>query len=514
MRTPATPARQLFGREPEARRLAELTAAAREGRGGALVLRGEAGIGKTTLLDHVEGAAAGHRVVRVSGAQLEADLPFAALHQLCLPLLDHLADLPAPHCEALSGAFGLADAAPGVLQVGLAALGLLAAAARERPLVCLVDDAQWLDADSAGVIAFLARRVSAEPVAIVLGVRLPDEATALDGLPDLVVGPLGDPDARALLAAQTHEVLDEQVRDRLLTEARGNPLALLALPRAGGFAQPDAASAPNRVERGFAAVLARLPDDARTLLTIAAADPTGDPALLWPAAEAAGLDLEATGAAASATGLIEFGTRIRFLHPLARAVAYQTAGLPERRLAHRLLADVTDPVTDPDRHAWHGAQAAAVPDDDLATALEDSASRAQARGGAAAAAAFLERAAELTPDHGRRTARTLAAVRAQLDAGAADRASGLLTAADGTIVDELGRAEADLLRGRIAFVRTGDGDGPAHMLRAAARLATIDPERSRASYLEALEMSLLVGRATGMMDRVLREAHASSTPAR
>ncbi|MFE7509116.1 AAA family ATPase [Promicromonospora sp. NPDC057488] len=514
MPTPAIPARQLFGREQERRRLDELTAAARAGRGGALVLRGEAGIGKSTLLEHVEEAAAGYRVVRASGAQLEADLPFAALHQLCLPLLGHLAELPAPHREALSGAFGLTDAAPGVLHVGLAALGLMAAAARERPLLCLVDDAQWLDADSAGAIAFLARRVSAEPVAIVLGVRLPDDATELDGLPSLVVGPLGDSDARALLAAQTHEVLDEQVRDRLLVEARGNPLALLALPRAGGFAQPDAASAPNRVERGFAAALAGLPDDARTLLTIAAADPTGDPALLWPAAQALGLDLEATGAAATATGLIQFGTRIRFYHPLARAVAYQRAGLTERRLAHRLLADVTDPGTDPDRHAWHGAQAAAVPDDDLATALEDSASRAQARGGAAAAAAFLERAAELTPDPGRRTRRTLAAVRAQLDAGAADRAAELLSAADATDLDELRRADADLLRGRIAFVRTGDGDGPAHMLRAAARLARIDPGRSRASYLDALEMSLLVGRATGMMDRVLREAQAASTSAR
>ncbi|MFD7024450.1 AAA family ATPase [Promicromonospora sukumoe] len=513
MRTPAALPRPLFGREREQRRLDDLTGAARDGRGGALLLLGEAGIGKSTLLDHAERVATGFHVVRVAGAQHEAELPFAGLHQLCLPLLGHLADLPATHREALSGAFGLTSATPDVFHVGLAALGLMAAAARERPLLCLVDDAQWLDADSARALAFVARRVSAEPVAFVLGARLPHEAAELDALPGLFVGPLAAADARALLTAQSHEVLDEQVRDRLLVEARGNPLALLALPRAGGFAPPDAGSAPSRVERGFAAALDRLPDDARTLLTIAAADPTGDPALLWPAARALGLDAEAAGAAATATGLVEFGTRVRFFHPLARAVAYESAGPAGRRLAHRLLAEATDPGTDPDRRAWHGAQAAAVPDAGLAAALERSASRAQARGGAAAAAAFLERAAELTPDPDRRTARTFAAVRALLDAGAADRAAELLGTVDAAGPDPLRQAEADLLRGRIAFVRVGDGDGPAHMLRAAARLADLDPERSRASYLEALEMSLLVGRATGMTDRVLREARASSSTA-
>ncbi|MFI2489044.1 AAA family ATPase [Promicromonospora kroppenstedtii] len=513
MRTPATP-RPMLGREPELRHLDELTGAARDGRGGALVLRGEAGIGKSALLEHTERASAGFRVVRASGAQLEAELPFAALHQLCLPLLGHLAELPAAHREALSGAFGLTAVTPNVFHVGLAALGLMATAARDRPLLCLVDDAQWLDADSSRALAFLARRVSAEPVAIVLGVRLPHEAVELDALPGLVVGPLTDAHARTLLAGQSHEVLDEQVRDRLLVEARGNPLALLTLPRAGGFAPPDTASAPSRVERSFAATLDRLPDDARTLLTIAGADPTGDPALLWPAAQALGLEVETAAEAATATGLVEFGTRVRFYHPLARAVAYETAGPAWRRLAHRLLADVTDPRTDPDRRAWHGAQAAAAPDADLATALEDSASRARARGGAAAAAAFLERAAELTPDPDLRAARTLAAVAAQLDAGAADRAAELLSAVDGTGLDELRQAEADLLRGRIAFLRVGDDNGPAHMLRAASRLATVDPVRSRASYLDALEMSLLVGRASGMMDRVLREARTASTPPR
>ncbi|MEE2053229.1 AAA family ATPase [Nocardiopsis tropica] len=512
MRTPAPPRGPLVGRRHESDRIEELTGSARAGRGGALVLRGEAGIGKSALLDHARDAASGFRVVHVSGSQYEAELPFAALHQLCLPVLGHLDELPAQHREPLLAAFGTAAGTPDVFRVGLAALGLLAAAARERPLLCLVEDSQWLDAASTRVLAFLARRVAAEPVALVFGVRLPCPAGELDDLPGLTVEGLADADARTLLASLSHEVLDEQVRERIVAEARGNPLALLALPRAGGFAPPDASSVTTRVELGFREALAGLSAGARRLLTVASADPTGDPGLLWPAAQRLGIDLPTVSAAASATGLVEFGTRVRFYHPLARTAVYRSAEADERRLAHRTLAEVTDPVVDPDRRAWHRAQASAGPDDGVADELERSASRAEARGGAVAAAAFLERAAELTLDADRRIGRTLAAARAALSAGDADRAARLLTAVDGSGPDELRNAEADLLRGQIAFVRPGDGDGPVFMLRAARRLAPLDPARSRESYLEALEMGLLVGQASGVMDTVLAAAQDSAPP--
>ncbi|MEV7088502.1 LuxR family transcriptional regulator [Streptomyces sp. NPDC093085] len=567
----------LLGRRYETERLRELIGAARTGRGGALVVRGEAGIGKSTLLTYAEGAASGFRVLRAGGSQLEAELPFAALHQLCLPVLGFLPELPAEQGRALRAAFDLATGtgAPDVFRAALATLGLLTAAGQERPVLCVVDDAHWLDAASAKALAFLARRVSAEPVAMVVAVRVPHEAGypaggGLDALPGLRVDGLSDAEARALLAAQSHETLDEQVRDRLVAEARGNPLALLALPRAGGFAPaeltsppvgppmaplvgppvsppmappaappvgppvtpaagpltappaappvgppvtpaaaPPSAAVPTRVGHEFRATLSALPAQARLLLTIASADPTGDPGLLWPAARGLDIDLAAAGAAATATGLVEFGTRVRFFHPLARTAAYDAAGADERRLAHRVLAEVTDPVADPDRRAWHRAQAAAVPDEEVAAELERSASRARARGGAVATAAFLERAAELSLDAVRRIERTLAAVRAHLDAGATDRAAALLTTTEGAGPDAFQEAEADLLRGRIALVRADDNEGPTWMLRAARRLAALDPERSRECYLEALETSLLVGRPNGVMDVVLAEAKSA-----
>ncbi|MFF1920251.1 AAA family ATPase [Streptomyces sp. NPDC058221] len=509
MQTSAPPHGPLLGRQYETQRLGELIGAARTGRGGALVLRGEAGIGKSTLLEYAEGAASGFRVLRAGGSELEAELPFAALHQLCLPVLGHLTELPAEHRRALRIAFDLESGTPDAFRVGLATLGLLTAAGQARPVLCVVDDAHWLDAASSKALVFLARRVSAEPVAMVLAVRLPCETAGLDALPSLGVDGLSDSDARALLAARSHETLDEQVRDRLVDEARGNPLALVTLPRAGGFAPPRLASVPTRVGHEFRTTLSGLPAQARLLLTIAGADPTGDPGLLWPAARSLDIDLPSAGAAATATGLVEFGTRVRFFHPLARTAAYDAAAMSERRLAHRVLADATDPVADPDRRAWHRAQAAAVPDEEVAAELERSASRARARGGAVATAAFLERAAELSPDAAQRTGRTLAATRAHLDAGTTDRAATLLRTAESSDLDTFQQAETELLRGRIALVRADDSEGPAWMLRAARRLAPLDPERSRESYLEALETSLLVGRANGVTERVLAEAKAA-----
>ncbi|GAA0964803.1 LuxR family transcriptional regulator [Acrocarpospora macrocephala] len=510
MRTLARFPGPLVGRQDEIRRIDELIGAARAGQGGVLVLRGEAGIGKSALLDHARQAASGFRVIHASGSEFETELPFAALHQLCVPMLGHLAELPAQRREALRVAFGLVTGTPDVFRIGLATLELLASAARKRPLLCVVDDAQWLDAASSKALTFLARRVTSEPVAMVFAVRLPGAASELDELPGLVVEGLSDADARALLAAKSHVTLDEQVRDRIMAEARGNPLALLELPRAGGFAPPDTSSVPTRIERGFQARLADLPAGARLLLTIASADPTGDPALLWPAAQRLDIDVTTTSAAATATGLVEFSTRVRFCHPLARSAVYRAAAAGQRRTAHRVLAEVTDPVVDPDRRAWHRAQASTGPDDDVAAELERSASRAQSRGGVVAAAAFIERAAALSLDAAKRIERTLAAAQAKLDAGATDTAAELLTTVENAALDDLQHARVDLLRGRIAFVRHNDGTGPMFMLRAAQRLSGLDPDWSRGCFLDALEMGLVVGRASGVLDMVVAAAQSAA----
>ncbi|MGW7481315.1 ATP-binding protein [Nonomuraea muscovyensis] len=523
----------LVGRRRETFRLDALISAAGQGEGGALVLRGEPGIGKSALLDHTRRAASGFRVMQASGAEFEMELPFAALHQLCAPVLGHRAGLPAPHRKALEIAFGLDTGTPDPLLVGIATLGLLAETAAEQPLLCVVDDAQWLDHASAKALAFLARRVAAEPVAVVFAVRDPSPEPArspeLDELPALTVEGLPEPDARALLGAELHAPLDEQVRDRILAEARGNPLALLELPRgagpgglAGGFALPVTSPPAGRIERSFQDRLERLPAGARLLLTVAAADPVGDPGLLWRAAGSLGIGAEGAEAAA-ASGLIEFGIRIRFCHPLARSVAYRSAEPEERRLAHQALASATDPAADPDRVAWHHAQAGTGPDEEIAAELDASAARAQSRGGVAATAAFLERAAALSADPARRVDRLLAAAQAKLAVGDFDRTAELLaaattatamtgtamtaTATTGTAMTGTARqlAQADLLRGRLSFVRHRGADAIACLLGAARRLTQVDPAWSRACYLDAIEMGIL----TGGLDAVVREAAAA-----
>ncbi|MGI5450695.1 AAA family ATPase [Streptomyces sp. CA-243310] len=498
---PTTYADVLIGRQDETSRLDALLHEAREGRGGALVLRGEPGIGKSTLLRHLDGAAPGFLVIRASGTEFETELPFAALHQLLTPVFGGLTALPAPHRKALEIAFGLDTGAPDPFLVGVAALGLLVEAVRERPLLCVVDDAHWLDQSSVKALAFLARRVSAESIALVFASREPSRHPELDQLPGHVLRSLGESDARALLAAAVRAPLDERVRDRILGEARGNPLALVELPRtaglagmAGGFAQP--ATVPGVIEQSFRARLELLAPAARLLVTLAAAEPIGDPGLLWRAAELLGIDATAV---AQSVPLVDFGTRIRFSHPLARSAAYRAAAPDERRRAHEALAAVTDPVTDPDRRAWHRAQASAGPDEQVAAELEVSATRARERGGVAAAAAFLERAAELTISPARRTERILAAVQATLSVGDFDTAAGLLT----TLLtdDPTQESRADLLRGRLSFVRRRGDEGPtAHLLRAAARLADTDGAWARECYLDAFEMGLLLGGLDDVVD--------------
>ncbi|HTE60787.1 MAG TPA: AAA family ATPase, partial [Solirubrobacteraceae bacterium] len=417
----------LRGRRSECETLDRLLEAVRAGESRALVVRGEPGVGKTALLQYVVERASGCRVARAAGMQSEMELAFAGLHQLCAPMLDRRERLPGPQRDALGTAFSLsAGDPPDRFFVGLAVLGLLAEVAREQPLICLVDDAQWLDQTSAQALAFVARRLMAESVAVVFAVRTQSDAPALTGLPELAVEGLHDGDARALLASVISGPLDERVRDRIVAETRGNPLALLELPRgltpaqlAGGFGLPDAPALSGRIEESFQHRLERLPAETRRLLLVAAAEPVGEPLLTWRAAERLGIGVDAA-APAEAAGLLEIGARMRFRHPLVRSAVYRAAAPEERRAVHRALAEATDPEADPDRRAWHRAHAAPGPDEDVAAELERSAGRAQARGGLAAAAAFLKQAAALTPDPARRAGRALAAAQAKIQAGELD----------------------------------------------------------------------------------------------
>ncbi|UUN26510.1 AAA family ATPase [Streptomyces sp. FIT100] len=517
----------LRGRGRELAALEQALATARAGSSAVLVLRGEAGIGKTALLDHAADRAVGFRTVSVAGVEAEMELPFAGLQQLCAPLLDRLHQLPGPQRDALSVAFGLqegragregqegqegqegregregrAGEAPTRFLVGLAVIGLLAGSVGDRPLACLVDDAQWLDDGSLRVLAFVARRLMAEPVALVFALREPGEGDdrALAGLPELIVEGLGEPDARALLASAVRAPLDPLVRDRIVAEAHGNPMALLQAPHAfkpaelaGGFALPGRHPVASGIETAVHQRLQSLPRDSRRLLLTAAAEPTGDVDLLW---RAAGLQAIPAGAAAPAEAaeLVEFGTRVRFHHPLVRSAVYRRTSAPDRRAVHRALAEATDPRRDPDRRAWHRAHAAARPDEGVAVDLERSACRAQGRGGAAAAASFLRRAAELTPDPAHRVTRALAAAQAETDAGGTDQALNLLAVAEAGPLDDLQHARIERLRARLVFSRVRGSDAPRLLLDAARRLAPLDAALARDTLLEAVGAAFFAGR--------------------
>jgi DNA-binding CsgD family transcriptional regulator len=488
----------LRGRRDERAVLAALLDDARAGRSGVLVLRGEAGIGKTALLEHAIESASDVRMLRAVGVESEMELPFAALHQLCAPVDDFVDRLPAPQREALEITFGVsAGAAPDPFLVALATLSLLSEAAQEQPLLCVIDDAQWLDRASAQVLAFVARRLLAEPIALLIAVR--DTTDAFVGLPDLLIDGLDDAQARKLLASVIPGRLDDRVADQLVAEVRGNPLALLELPRglspaqlAGGFGLPGVLSLVGRIEQSFLQQLEALPSDTQRLLLVAAAEPLGDPALLTRAAQRLGI----TGTARDPTqtaGLIEINGRVRFRHPLVRAAAYRAAPADQRRRVHRALAEATDAETDPDRRAWHLAEATAAPDEDVAAELERAADRAQARGGLAAAAAFLERAAALTPEPRRSAQRALAAAQTKYEAGAFDDALALLATAESGGVDDLQRARVHLLRAQIAFASRRGSDAPPLLLEAARELEAVDPDRARTTYLEAIEAARFAG---------------------
>jgi DNA-binding CsgD family transcriptional regulator len=516
----STSAPPLRGRRAECHELERLVEDVRRGVSRVLVISGEAGVGKSMLLELLVAEASGCRVVRAAGVQTEAELSFAALHQLCTPLLHRLDRIPAPQRDALGTVFGLrSGSAPDRLLLGLAVRSLLTVAADERPLVCVIDDAQWLDRMSAQALAFAARRLAADSVALVFAVRDPAGDQPLAGLPQLVLDGLRPEEARELLAAALPGPLDERVRDRIVAETGGRPLAMLELLHgltyvelAGGFGLPGAPLPSDPIEDGFRRRLAALPSDTRRLLLVAAVDPTGDPALIHRAALRLGITIDEHDVTAIA-GLLHWTTRVTFRHPLARSAVYRAASPDEHRETHRALAGGTDPVSDPDRRAWHLAQATPGPDEDVAAALARSAGRAQERGGLAAAAAFLERAVQLTPDPGRRVERALAAAEARLQIGAYDSTLVLLSAAEEGPLDELQRARIDLLRAKTAFAANPGRQAAPLLLAAARRVEPLDAALARATYLDAFAAAVFGGRLTERTHAVQVAEWARRAPA-
>jgi DNA-binding CsgD family transcriptional regulator len=493
---------RLFGRVGELEVLRRLLADVRGGKSAVLVIRGEPGIGKTALLGHLAAEASGFQVVRAVGVESEMELAYAGLHQLCAAMLGLLHRLPEPQRDALGTALGISTGPPpDRFLVALAALNLMAAVCEQQPLLCVVDDEQWLDQASAEVLGFVGRRLLAESVGLVFATRRPAPGPdPLAGLPELRLDGLDHATAHALLATVTSVPLDDRVRDRIVEETGGNPLALLELydgmnpaELAGGFALPDTVDVPRRIENQYAERLAELPGEVRQLVLLAAADPVGDTALILRAAQVLGLNMSAMDAAA-ATGLLGFGANVRFRHPLVRSAAYRAADVKDRRAAHEALAAVTDPGADPDRRAWHRAHAAAGPDEAVAGELISSAGRALRRGGVAAAAAFWERAVALTPDPGQRASRALEAAAAKYAAGDFETAQAMLNTAEVGPLGELAAAQVQRMRAQIAFAVRRGRDAPPLLLRAAWRLQTLDDELARHSYLEALVAAIYAGR--------------------
>ena len=503
----SVPSHGLLGRNRECGVLDELISTIRAGQSRSLVLRGEAGIGKTALLQYLIASASELTVVRASGVESEMELAYASLHQLCAPLLQGLDKIPAPQRDALRIVFGLSDGPPpDRFLVGLAVLSLLSEASEQSPLLCVVDDAQWLDQASAQTLAFVARRLLAEQVGLVFGARDPGEH--LRPVPELEVTGLPGDDARTLLKSAVRFVLDERVRDRIIAETRGNPLALLELPRgltstelAGGFGLSEAQALTGRIEESFVRRLDALTADSRRLMLVAAAEPMGDSLLLWRAARRLGIGPSAA-AGGDAQRLLSIGEQVTFRHPLVRSAAYGSAVPEERRAAHLALAEATDRETDPDRRAWHLAAASAGPDEQVAVELERSAGRAQARGGLAANAAFLRRALALTAEQDRQADRALAAAEATFQAGDFNGALGLLASTETTDLDEFQQARSDLLRGHIAFASGLGSAAPPLLLKAARRLEPYDLDLARETYLMAWGATGMAGEASGVDARL------------
>jgi DNA-binding CsgD family transcriptional regulator len=507
----------LLDRRGERETLDRLVEDIRAGGSRALVMHGEAGVGKTQLLEDLISRSAGMRVERARGVQAEMELAFAGLHQLCAPMQDLIKRLPGPQRDAIATAFGLSKGdPPDLFLVALAALGLLAEAAHEHPLLCVVDDGQWLDRASLQALAFVGRRLVAESVGLIIAARDAPELPVLTGMSQLMVSGLPAADARELLRSVYHGPLDQPIMDRIVSEAQGNPLALLELPRgltsaelAGGFGLLEAGTIPARIEESYRRQLDRLDGDVRQVMLVAAIEPVGDPVLVRRAAERLGISVTAAMLAAAAE-FVRFGADVRFRHPLVRSAIFRAASPAERRSAHLALAEVTDPERDPDRRAWHRAQAARGPDEGVAADLERSAGRAQARGGLAAAAALLAEAAWLSPDSGRRADRSLAAAQTEIRTGGFDAAQDLLAIAEAQPLSDLQRARADLMRAQLAFVTNRGSDAPPLLLAAAGRLEAIDVDLSRATYLDALSAAIFAGRLATPAGDMLSVARAAS----
>ncbi|GAA4203094.1 AAA family ATPase [Microbispora amethystogenes] len=508
----------LLGRKDECARLDELLASVRIGESRALVVRGAPGVGKSALLGYAATSAADARVLRAAGVESEMELAFASLHQLCAPLLGRLSSLPAPQRDALETVFRLREGpAPDHFMVGLAVLSLLSDASEKQPVLCLIDDVQWLDLASAQILGFVARRLLAECIGMLFGTRQP--GPELRGLAELEVTGLADAEARALLSSVTHAPLDRHIRDRILAETQGNPLALLELPRgltptqmAGGLGLLGADSLPGRIEQSFLNRVEGLPEQAALLLLVAAAEPVGDPDLVRRAAEMLGVTLT-TALIDGTDGLLSFDVRVTFRHPLVRSAAYRAARPEDRRAVHLALAEVTDPQEAPDRRAWHLASATAGPDEAVAAELERSANRAQARGGVAAAAAFLQRAAALTADSAQRADRMLAAAEASLLSGQLDDVSRLLSSVSVASLTGFQDGRAGVLRGQIAFASGGGTEAIALLLDAADRLEPGNPRLARETYLTAWGMAVSVGDQEALM-AVSRSVRNLSSPDR
>jgi DNA-binding CsgD family transcriptional regulator len=503
----------LLDRDVEKQKLDALLAAVRDGLTGVLVFRGEAGIGKTALLEYAVGSARDMQVARVVGVESEMELGFSGLHQLLVPFLERLGQLPVPQFDALGAAFGLVEGPPSDLfLVGLAALTLLADAAVRRPVLCVVDDAQWLDQASAVALGFVARRLFVDRIGMLFAVREPSERpVTFEGLCDVTLAGLPDVQAWELLASVAAG-LDQPVGDRIISETRGNPLALVELggeltdeQLAGISPLPEPLPLGRRLEERFLSRVRRLPEEAQTLLLVAAADPSGDPALLWRAAARLGLGRDAAEAA-EVDRLLELTPSVAFHHPLIRSAVYHGASSLARRQAHEALAAASDPDGDADRRAWHLAAATTTANEEIALQLEGSAIRAQARGGYAAAAKFLERAADLTPDADRRAGRLLAVVQAELTAGSAISAQARLREVGLRKGDAAQHAEALRLQGAIHVAVGRAADGFEVLLAAARAREDIEPIASRDVYLEAIEAAVYAGRSAR-----LRIAEAMTT---
>jgi DNA-binding CsgD family transcriptional regulator len=524
--TPGPTDAVLLGRAEECHRLEQLIADVHRGQSGSLLIRGEAGVGKSALLEHLVARASGCRVLRAAGVQAEMEIAFAGLHHLCTPLLDRLDSIPVPQRDALAGAFGLqVGSAPDRFLLGLAVLSLLAGAAGERPIVCIVDDAQWLDGTSQQALGFVARRLVAESVVMVFAMRDSADDQALAGIPQLVVGGLKPEQAGELLAAAMPGPLDEKVRDRIVAETRGNPLALLELPRglthselAGGFGLLDAQGLSDRIEESFQQRLAELPPAAQRLLQVASAEATGDAGLVERAASRLGIPV-ATSSSTSFGGLLEWTQHLTFRHPLARSAVYRAASPQQRREAHRALAEVTDPVAGADRRAWHLGHSTEGPDEDVAAELERSAERARDRGGLAAVAAFLDRAAHLTPSPVRRVPRTLSAAEATLQIGAFDATLRLLGEAAELPLNELQRARIDLLLAELAFASNRGNRAAPLLVAAARRLVPLEAGLALDTFLDAIAAAMFAGRladGTGVEEvaAIVRATPCSRPPER